>query len=65
MLPQAKGSLIRIPAHDTALQRWAEWHGFVIASGTGQNYVMRRDFPDLAFAHYPEPKRPRFTQAVA
>lgn len=45
-LPQAIGSKITIPAHDYALKRAVEAHGFWPETGNGRHFVMRRDFPD-------------------
>jgi len=51
-MPQAKGSRIEIESSDQAGRRYVEWRGFVMEGGTAQKYVMRRDFPDHAFAHH-------------
>jgi hypothetical protein len=59
LLPSARGSKIQISAHDPMLRRWIEWHGFVIESGNPYTtFTMRRDLPEGAFAHHPEPPRP-------
>lgn len=49
-LPQEMGSRVEIESSDSAGRRYVEWRGFVMESGTTQKYVMRRDFPDNAFA---------------
>jgi len=53
-LPQTIGSEIQIPAHDHRLRRQVERQGFVMKSGDGQMYTMRRNLGDDALCTDPE-----------
>lgn len=57
-LPQKIGDHITIPAGNYNLRRWIEWHGFVMDSSQPGFLMMRRDFREGSFSHYPEPLYP-------
>jgi hypothetical protein len=60
-LPTEIGSRVAIQFADIDAFRYLCWRGFDPESGEiGGMIVMRRDFADGAFAHYPEPALPGF-----
>jgi hypothetical protein len=60
-LPTEINSRVRIQSADRNAFNYLCWRGFQpeIMEINGW-YVMRRDFQDGTFAHYPEPAPPRF-----
>jgi hypothetical protein len=62
-LPQAIGSLIRVPTYDKGLLTWICANGFFPASGTMQHLTLRRDMPDGVLVG-PEPAYPRHTHLI-
>jgi hypothetical protein len=60
-LPQEIGGKVRIQSADERAQEYLCWRGFRPETlAFGGWHVMRRDFHDTAFGHYPEPLPPRF-----
>jgi len=60
-LPPEINIRVRIQSADLDAFNYLCWRGFQPETiENGGSIVMRRDFPDRAFASYPEPSRPRF-----
>jgi hypothetical protein len=60
-LPSEINARVRIQSADMDAFNYLCWCGFQLESGTFGGYLMmRRDFRDGVWAHYPEPPPPRF-----
>jgi len=60
-LPQEIKARVRIQSADRDAFNYLSWRGFQPETiEIGRSIIMRRDFPDTAFAHNPEPVPPKF-----
>ena len=60
-LPKEIGSKVRVQSADQAGLAYMQWRGFQSETvSNGGWHIMRRDFHDDAFGHYPEPSPPKF-----